>query len=253
MFDSTHLLRRVTGRLLPLGAVLGMGLCLLPLLPLLLGGDATAQPAKAANQYIGSKKCQNCHDAEASGNQWGVWLEAGHSHAIEALSSDEAKAVAAKLGIADAAKSEQCLRCHVTGFGLPEKQFKKSFKAADGVGCESCHGPGNDHARARFRAANEEDDEDEGFGDEEEEASYTELPEGEIGMHITRELCVECHNSDSPTYKPFCFYERVEAVRHINPLKPRTAAEKAALLVCGCGETCACDHDCVEECAVPPK
>lgn len=247
MFDSTRLLRRVTGRLLPLGALLG--LCLLPLF---LGGDVTAQPSKAGNQFIGSSKCQNCHDAEASGNQWGAWMEAGHSNALKVLSTDEAKQVASKLGIADATKSDKCLKCHVTGFGLPAKEFKKSFDVADGVGCESCHGPGNNHARARFRAANEEDD-DEGFGDEEEEASYTELPEGEIGMHITKEMCVECHNSDSPTYKPFCFYERIAKVRHLNPLKPRTAAELAALLVCGCGETCACDHDCVEACAVPPK
>ncbi len=243
----SYLLRPILRAGIPAMAVLGLFL-----LPVLLGSNSAGpEPAKAANKYIGSQKCQNCHDAEASGNQWGAWMEAGHSNGMKSLHSDEAKKIATEKGIPDASKSDQCLKCHVTAFGESEKLFKKSFDREDGVGCESCHGPGNDHARARFRAANEEDDE-EGFGDE-EELSFVEIPEGEIGMNISRELCVKCHNDESPTYKPFCFFERVEKARHLNPMKPRTAAERAAQLVCGCGETCECDHVCTDGCGVAPK
>ena len=242
--------RMLLRRLLPLGAALGL------LLAAVLGDGrgVSAEPTLAPNKYIGAKKCQSCHDAEASGNQWGAWLEAGHAEAFKTLKGDKAKAIAAERGIDDPSKSEECLRCHVTAFGAPKKEFKKSFKLEDGVGCETCHGPGNDHARARFRAANEEGDDEEGFGDEEEVPAYAEIPEGEIGMHITRELCVKCHNTESPTYKPFCFYKRVAKIRHLNPLKPRTPEELAAMLVCGCGDDCETEgHECTEECGVAPK
>jgi len=250
MKQSKPQLLRVLARSLPVGAVLG--LFLLPLM--WTGGTASPQPAranKADNAYIGSKKCQNCHSADASGNQWAVWEGTGHSHAMAALASDEAKKIAAERGIGDPAKSDQCLKCHSTGHGLPADQFKKSFDPSEGVGCETCHGPADNHAKARFRAAMSEDD-DEGFGDE-AESSYPDIPAGEIVTGITREVCVKCHNDESPTYKPFCFYERVNKIRHINPEKPRTDAERAALLVCGCGDTCTCDHECVDGCGVLPK
>ena len=230
-----------------------MGLCLLPTLWGRTPLEAPARPA--ANKYIGAKKCKNCHDAEASGNQWGSWQHAGHAKAFETLSSAKAKEIGKQRGIADPSKSEKCLKCHVTAFGAPKKEFKKSFKQEDGVGCETCHGMGNNHARARFRAANSAEEEDEGFGEEEEseEATYTEIPAGEIGTNIQPKLCLDCHNHDSPTYKPFCFYQRVAKIRHLNPLKPRSAEELAAMLVCGCGDDCKCDMECTPECPVPPK
>ena len=250
-------LRRVLGQRIALG-----GAAALALVPLLWSGaepaDAvssagpSAEPAAAANKYIGSKKCKNCHDADASGNQWDAWNHAGHANAFKALLSDEAKKIAKEQGIKDASKSDKCLKCHVTAFGEDKKLFKKSFNPEFGVGCETCHGPGNDHARARFKAANEEDD-DEGFGDEEEEATYTQIPDGEILMNTSREVCLKCHNDESPTYKPFCYYKRLETIRHLNPLKPRTDKERAEMLVCGCGDDCKCDGECVKGCGVPPK
>jgi hypothetical protein len=225
-------------------------LCLFLFLPSLRGSAASNGAATASGadgDYIGSKKCENCHNAEASGNQYGAWKEAHHSKAFETLLGDEAKKIAAGLGIADPSKSEKCLKCHVTAFGLDKKRIKKSFEPKEGVGCESCHGPGDDHAKARFRAANEEE-EDEGFGDEEAAPSYTELPAGEIDSSVGVATCVQCHNEESPTYKPFCYFHRAQKVRHINPLKPRTEAEKAALKGCDCEDEYKCEHVCTDEC-----
>lgn len=204
------------------------------------------------NKYIGAKKCENCHNADASGNQWAAWAHAKHSTAYETLLGEDAKRLAAEAGVSDPSKSETCLRCHVTAYGKPKELFKKSFDPKAGVGCESCHGPGNDHARARFRAANAASD-DEGFGDEEEEATYTEIPDGEIVASVERETCLGCHNHDSPSYKPFCFYKFRSEILHLNPLKPRTAEERAKILVCGCGDACTCDGECVDGCGVAPK
>jgi hypothetical protein len=207
--------------------------------------SAGSQPAAlaAANKHIGSNKCENCHNSAASGDQFGHWSERGHSNAFKMLTSEESLKVGKEHGIADPSKADECLRCHVTGHGLDKKQFKKSFDMEEGVGCESCHGPGDNHARARFRAANAEEDEEEGFGDEEAAPAYAEIPAGEIGMEFKEELCLKCHNEESPTYKPFCFHCRMVKIRHLNPLKPRTEAEKKAL-DCGCDGEKKCDHDC---------
>lgn len=236
-------------RLLPLVAIVGM-----LFIPNWNGIEAEPDPAvsTAPNKYIGSGKCKSCHDSEACGNQYDAWKSEEHSNAFELLKSDEAKKVGKEHGVADPSKSDDCLKCHVTAFDVDKKLKKKSFKPEEGVGCEVCHGPGDAHARARFRAANSEE-EDEGFGDEEAEAKYTEIPVGEIGMDISEDLCVKCHNKKSPTYQPFCFHCRSFSIRHLNPLKPRTAAEKKALSECGCGDGKKCDHDCSLDKAGAPK
>ena len=37
--------------------------------------------------------------------------------------------------------TQQCFGCHSTGYFVSQKKF-----AEQGVGCESCHGPGKQHA-----------------------------------------------------------------------------------------------------------
>ena len=230
-------------RLISLAGALGLFL----LLPSLSGGAESAAAPVEEGKFVGSAKCENCHNAEASGNQFGAWKDAYHSKAFETLLGDEAKKIAKEMGIADASKSDKCLKCHVTAFGVDKKRIKKSFDAKEGVGCESCHGPGDDHNKARFRAANEAED-DEGFGDEEAEATYTEIPADEVVSAVPAATCVECHNEESPTYKPFCYFHRVQKVQHINPLKPRTKAQKDALKGCDCEEEYKCEHKCTDEC-----
>ncbi|MCB9916154.1 MAG: cytochrome c family protein [Planctomycetes bacterium] len=204
-----------------------------------LGAGPDPGAAAAANKYIGANKCKNCHDAEASGHQYTIWKESSHAKAFETLKGEEAKKVAAAKGIADPTKADECLKCHVTGHGEDKGAFKKSFDPEEGVGCETCHGQGDDHQRARMRAAGESSDEGGA-------PAYTAPPAGEIGMDITEALCKKCHNEESPTYKPFCFHCRSFKIRHLNPLKPRTEAEKKAL-ECGCdGKGKKCDHECAE-------
>jgi peroxiredoxin len=85
-------------------------------------------PTAAA--YVGSDACQSCHADEHA-----AWKAHPHAKALGTLTA------AGKAGDAD------CLRCHTTGFEKPGG-FAASGgaqPALEGVGCESCHGPGGDH------------------------------------------------------------------------------------------------------------
>jgi len=215
-------------------------------LVLLQSSAATSEGgAVKANRYIGVAKCKNCHKKEEAGNQYAKWEGMKHSKAYEVLAGDDAKAIGKKLGIADPQKSDECLKCHVTAFGAAKEEIKKGFKIEAGVQCETCHGPGEAHMKARFMAAATAGD---------NPPAYTKPPEGEIDATPGQETCRKCHNAEGPTFEGFCFYKSVAKIRHLNPLKPRTDEERAALLVCGCGDDCSCS-DCCEpgKCGVPPK
>ena len=201
----------------------------------LVAGSATSTgstPVATANKYIGAKKCKSCHDSDEMGNQYAAWEKAAHSKAFETLGTPAAKEIASAKGIADPQKADECLKCHTTAFGVDEKQIKKGFKAEMGVQCESCHGPGEDHFKARFKAAADEG------------ADQTPAP-GEIITAPAQETCLQCHNSESPTFERFCYYEFAAKIRHARPGSEREA------LVCGCGE-CGCTEKCPDDgCGVP--
>lgn len=203
---------------------------------LLSGLTTPPEPlASADSQYIGATKCKNCHKDDALGNQFAAWENGPHSKAFETLASDAAKKIAAERGIEDPQKADECLRCHTTAFGADKKQIKRGFKTELGVQCESCHGPGGDHSKARFAAAMEEN-------------PVHVIEDGEIVSLPPQETCLQCHNSDSPTFEKFCYYERVAEVRHLRPKSPEELAE---ILVCGCDE-CACSEGCPDDgCGVP--
>lgn len=196
---------------------------------------SAAEPAQAkVNKYIGAAKCKNCHASDETGNQHAAWTKMEHAKAYEALASEEAKKFAAERGIADPQKDEKCLKCHTTGFGAPPEAFDKKFDLKLGVQCETCHGPGEAHMKARMAAAMSED------------PAKKLLGEGEIVGTPERQLCVTCHNTESPTYKPFCYFKRLEETRHLNPKKERSEAEKKERAKkCGCADKCP-TADCAE-------
>jgi hypothetical protein len=215
------------------------------LFPLLSAGVAPDPGAAAPNRYIGAAQCKNCHSDAASGDQYGAWTKEKHSEAYQVLAGDKAKQYAKDRGIEDPQKSEQCLKCHVTAFSEPKENLHRSFDPKLGVQCETCHGPGESHKRARMAAAAE------ASGDA--KPGYTKIPDDEIVKAPTSETCVKCHNTDSPGYKPFCFHVFVAEIRHLDPRKPRTDEEKKALEACDCAADCVCKKDSKDgKCAMPP-
>jgi hypothetical protein len=148
--------------------------------------------------YVGVDGCKMCHRSPAKGNQFGKWEEAAHSRAYTELASDKAKEIAAEKGVGDPQTAAACLKCHVTGHDAPADRKAKTYKAEDGVGCESCHGPGSAYkAMAVMRDHQKSVD---------------------AGMLVPDEnTCKSCHNEESPTFKGFNFEEAFKAIAHPNP------------------------------------
>lgn len=161
---------------------------------------------KEAFTYGGVATCKACHLTKKSGAQYKIWKAGPHAKAFETLKSDESKAVAKKLEIADPSTSDKCLKCHVTAHGVDAKLKGPKFKTEEGVGCESCHGPGSAY-KGRKVMQNIYDGKVDG-------AKY--------GLvKPTEETCVTCHNEESPTFKGFKFEEMVAKIAHPVPKKEK--------------------------------
>ena len=136
-------------------------------------------PAK----LVGVKKCGMCHRRDATGNQYGKWKQMKHSHAYEVLGSAEAKAVGAKLGIADPQKSGKCLKCHSTAYYFKETVQNTEVKVENGVTCESCHGPGADYKKMSI------------MKNHADAVAHGLVPDA-------KKRCTLCHNDKNPTWDP---------------------------------------------------
>lgn len=160
------------------------------------------QAFSADIKYTGAKKCKMCHTSTKSGAQYKKWQEMDHSKAYETLKSDKAKEIATEKEIAKAEESPECLRCHSTAYDPDTKEkredVKPTLKVEEGVSCESCHGPGSVYKKKPNMKDHQK------F-----------LDTG--GIMPTKEVCLKCHNTDSPTYKEFKFEEKKAKVDHPTP------------------------------------
>ncbi|MFQ5697015.1 MAG: multiheme c-type cytochrome [Myxococcota bacterium] len=156
--------------------------CAAGVVAILLAGPALAAEGAPA-KFVSAKKCATCHKKKLIGNQYGAWQRSAHARAFEDLSTDRARAVAAKVGVkGDPAQAPQCLECHVTGYGAgPEAFLKGALVLAEGVGCESCHGAGQNFRKKSIM-------------------SDLELAKSK-GLRIPEDAdCRVCHNEKSPTW-----------------------------------------------------
>lgn len=172
-----------------------------------------AQDKEKKPKLMGAEACKNCHKAKASGEQYTKWKEWKMAKSFETLASDKAKEIAKKEGIEDAQKSEKCLKCHQTGFGVDEKLLDKKFDKKMGVQCESCHGAAEKHVKNRMAEAGDVDEKTQ------HERAQKEMP------LPTKEACSQCHNGEGPTpdkfwdgeKKEFKFEEALKEIDHHNP------------------------------------
>ncbi|HPI74226.1 MAG TPA: cytochrome c family protein [bacterium] len=158
--------------------------------------------AAPSPQYVGAEKCKMCHMSKAKGDAYGIWKASKHAAAFATLASPESQAIAKKMGIADAQKSAQCLQCHVTGHSAPPSAKAASYKLADGVGCETCHGAGSLYKEMKVMRALHAGTQD---------AKTVGYRKGD------KRQCVSCHNPSSPTYKPFNVEEAYKKIAHPTP------------------------------------
>ena len=149
--------------------------------------------------YVGTKMCKMCHKGETRGRQFEIWQASTHASAYDVLGSDKARDIAAKAGVeGNPQESDQCLKCHVTAFGVDAARFGKRFVREEGVQCEACHGPGSKYK------------------------SNSVMRDKEMavknGLVIPDEkTCTTCHNEKSPTFKGFDFKSYYGKIAHPIP------------------------------------
>ena len=133
----------------------------------LLGGTALCQSADDAplhsllqaaragemhpveSKYVGPGSCSAsaCHGGiqprsatRVLQNEYSTWVTADkHAHGYAALTEPLGKQIATILKIGSAEKSQRCLACHA--LSVPDSERARDFDVAEGVSCESCHGP----------------------------------------------------------------------------------------------------------------
>ncbi len=104
--------------------------------------------------YVGSRRCAECHLGGERGGQYVHWLRSHHALAYWRLATDFAKFLASLReqyrDIEEPIREPRCLKCHTTGAQDPEARFAESFRPEEGVGCETCHGPGSAYVESEI-------------------------------------------------------------------------------------------------------
>lgn len=155
------------------------------LLTALLAWSATAEDSGKEHMFVGSRKCAVCHEKKLMGNQFAVWKAGPHAKAFLVLGSDRAAELAKAAGVeGNPQKAEQCLRCHVTGYGIRPERLPRGKPILDeGVGCESCHGAAKHYRNQKVM-------------------SDLEIAQSK-GLAIpTENRCLDCHNEENPGWDP---------------------------------------------------
>lgn len=159
--------------------------------------------AAPAGKFLGANKCKMCHSTDKKGNQLAKWKATPHANAFTTLTTAKAKEVGVKLGVTDPSTDPKCLKCHVTGYG---QTTDSGFDPKMGVQCESCHGAGEAHMKARMASMKDTKPDVRSL-----------VPAGEIVVKPDAKVCTTCHNSQSPTFKSFNYNEQIKKVGHPDP------------------------------------
>jgi len=145
-------------------------------------------------EYVGSERCLECHADGPGDGPAGHWIASRHSRAFHTLSSNQARALAAGReeyrDVRDPSLDPRCLLCHLTGAREPAASFAGTFSPEEGVGCESCHGPGGSYGNAASMA---------------DRGSFLSKG-GKVPDEFT---CRRCHRDEA-----FRFLPRLERIRH---------------------------------------
>ena len=93
-------------------------------------GKDCPPPVRGEAAFVGNEACRDCHE-----EAFPVWDASKHAHGYQTLEE----------------RSKQyhldCVGCHVTGWQQPGGVCRVDrTKDRQGIGCESCHGPGSLHA-----------------------------------------------------------------------------------------------------------
>jgi len=98
-------------------------------------------------QYVGSQVCRECHAGGGPNNEYMRWISSRHAAAYWRLATDWAVLLAssrdAYQDITKPIEEGRCLFCHTTAAQDADALLATTYRIAEGVGCEACHGPGS--------------------------------------------------------------------------------------------------------------
>ncbi len=154
--------------------------------------------------YVGAKRCMPCHMAPKTGAQYKQWMGTKHAEAYKTLGTEESQKVAREAGVeGNPQEAAECLTCHVAGYEAPDELKTDKYDMAEGVTCESCHGPGSDYWKMNIM----------------KQIAAGEADPAEYGLVVKPEpeTCIQCHNEDSPTFKGFDYDEMYPKITHPKP------------------------------------
>jgi hypothetical protein len=139
-------------------------------------------PHPNGNEFVGSKKCGECHTTA-----YEIWENTPHFKATESLVHPGER------GDVSRHFDPECLSCHVTGWN-PQNFYPYTSGYLDlekhahlhGNGCENCHGPGSAHAAAEVEASGVD-----------QATRDTLRLSMQLPLSKARERCIECHDLDN--------------------------------------------------------
>ena len=93
--------------------------------------------------YVGNETCASCH-----ASAYDQWLGTPHSRTAVAMRSMMAMMMAEKVEVTACCpgKSGICMACHGTAHDVPAAYRGPGVRMGEGVTCEKCHGPGQEHS-----------------------------------------------------------------------------------------------------------
>jgi hypothetical protein len=147
--------------------------------------------------YVGAQKCMLCHKSETQGRQYVIWEGTKHSKSLEALTSPKAAEAAKAMGVEKPAEDPRCLKCHA-----PLADKAPELKA-DGVSCETCHGPGSAYRKLNV------------MKDKAEAVKSGLVLYG--SPEAIKAQCLKCH--ENPHGKSFDFASFWDKIKHPVPAK----------------------------------
>jgi hypothetical protein len=124
---------------MPRSTLMSLVACTLLVVAIPWGQAGQAKP-EMQKTYVGSEKCQSCHEKEYDRFMKSSRKTQSYKHVVlmrEGLTAEEYR---------------KCLECHTTGFGKPGGfTSEKETPLLKEVGCEACHGPGSLHVESSDR------------------------------------------------------------------------------------------------------
>ncbi|MDR2642401.1 MAG: hypothetical protein LBC74_06365 [Planctomycetaceae bacterium] len=137
-------------------------------------------------KYSGTKQCIDCHEEAHK-----IWRKSKHANAWNAL---------AKEANPPRIYDPECIACHVVGWNRKEQvPYKSGFSEQKttpdliNVGCESCHGPCENHVKAEQGA----------------DIKLQENLRKAIKLSVNnnaKKICIECHDGDNSPHFEFNTY-----------------------------------------------